>query len=131
MFNQLNQEDLPLHLTILGWLHIVGAALFLLMGVLLFMLLTGIGVASGESEAMAVLGVIGTTIGLLLGMLSIPGLAAGYGLLKHYAWARILAIVIGILSLMNFPLGTLISLYTFWVLLQESANGYFASPKEA
>ena len=131
MFNQLSHRDLPLHVTILGWLHIVGAALFLLMGLMLFMLLTGIGVASGESEAMAVLGVVGTSLGLLLGLLSIPGLAAGYGLLKHYAWGRILAIVIGIVSLMNFPLGTLISLYTFWVLFQESATDYFASSKVA
>ena len=131
MFNQLSQRDLPLYVTILGWLHIVGAALFILMGALIFTLLTGIGVASGESEAMAVLGIIGTTVGVLLGVLSIPGLAAGYGLLKHYAWARILAIVLGILSLMNFPLGTLISLYTFWVLLQESATDYFASSKVA
>ena len=39
MFNQLNHRDLPLHVTILGWLHIVGAVLFLLMGLMLFMLL--------------------------------------------------------------------------------------------
>lgn len=125
--NVLNERDLQLHVTILGWLHIVGATMFLLGGLFLFTLLTGIGVASGEAEAMTVLSVIGTATGLLLLILSLPGLAVGYGLLTHHAWGRILAIVISILGLVNFPLGTLIGVYALWVLFQEKADNYFGS----
>jgi hypothetical protein len=39
-----------------------------------------------------------------------------------------LAIVVGILSLVNFPVGTLIGLYTLWVLTQPAATEYFAAP---
>ena len=72
-----------------------------------------------------------TAVGLLLATLSLPGLAAGYGLLKHQPWARILAIVVGILSLLNFPLGTAIGIYTLWVLMQPTAADYFATPAPA
>jgi len=127
LMNQLNDEKLQLHVTILGWLHIVGHAIFLVIGIFLFTLLTGIGAVSGDWEAMAILGIIGTGLGLLLTILAIPGIVAGYGLLRRKAWGRVLAIVMGILNLINFPLGTAVGLYTLWVLFQERAADYFAS----
>lgn len=131
MMNQLKQDSLSLHVTILGWLHVAGAVLFLLMGVFVFVLLPGIGMASGNSDDIAVLGVIGTAVGLLLGVLALPGFAAGYGLLSRRNWGRVLAIVLAIFNLMNFPLGTLIGIYTVWVLFQEAASDYFMPPKPA
>jgi hypothetical protein len=126
--NSINQRDVQQHITILGWLYLVGHAIFLVVGVFVFVLLTGIGVATGEAEARTVLGVVGTSVGLLLAALAIPGLLAGYGLLAKKPWARILAIVVGVLGLVNFPIGTAIGLYTFWVLTQETAAEYFAAP---
>jgi len=67
-------------------------------------------------------------VGLLLSALALPGLVAGYGLLTHKPWARVLAIVIGILSLLNFPIGTAIGLYALWVLFPGQARTYFAPP---
>ena len=63
-------------------------------------------------------------------VLGIQGMVAGYGLLRRKAWGRILAMVVGFLGflgLVNFPLGTAIGIYTFWVLLQDSAADYFMS----
>jgi hypothetical protein len=60
-------------------------------------------------------------------VLGIPGMVAGYGLLRRKAWGNILAMVVGFLGLVNFPLGTAIGIYTFWVLLQDSAADYFTS----
>ena len=40
-----------------------------------------------------------------------------------------MAIVLAIFNLMNFPLGTLIGIYTLWVLFQEAASDYFILPK--
>jgi len=49
-------------------------------------------------------------------------LAAGWGLLEHESWARLLAIVLAIVSLINFPLGTALGIYTLWVLLPSQAD---------
>jgi len=124
--NSLNQRQLQLHVPVVGWLLIVGHAIFLLVGVFVFLLLTGIGVASGEREAAAVLVTVGTAVGLLLVVLGIPGLVAGAGLLARKSWARILAIVVGILGLVNIPVGTVIGAYALFVLMQDAAAEYFA-----
>jgi hypothetical protein len=42
---------------------------------------------------------------------------AGWGLLEHTSWGRIMAIVIAILSLIKFPLGTALGIATLVILL--------------
>jgi hypothetical protein len=121
-----DQTDIQQHVTILGWLYIIGHGLFLAIGMFLFFLLTGIGLAVDDMEARSVLLVVGPSLGLLLSALALPGLAAGYGLITRKPWARVVAIVVGVLSLLNFPIGTAIGLYALWVLLPRSAQLYFA-----
>ena len=129
--NQMNQRDVQQHVPILGWLYVVGHAIFLAIGAFVFLLLIGLAPVTGEPEAAWVLGLVGTTVGLLMAALGVPGLLAGYGLLTRKPWARVLAIVVGILSLINFPVGTAIGLYTLWVLTQPAATEYFAGPAPA
>jgi hypothetical protein len=128
---KMNQRQLQLHVPVVGWLLIVGHAIFLLVGLFVFVLLTGIGIASGEREAMTILTTVGTAVGLLLVVLGILGLVAGAGLLARKSWARILAIVVAILGLVNVPIGTLIGLYALWVLMQDGATEYFAPQASA
>lgn len=125
MLSSLDQQQIGQHVTILGWLFIIGHAFFLLIGIFVFLLLPAIGVVSGDTQATAILGVVGTAVGVLLGVLAAPGIVAGFGLLARKAWGRYLAIVVGVLNLINFPIGTLIGLYTLWVLMQERASDYF------
>lgn len=125
----MSQRQLEQHVTLLGWLHIIGHALFLVIGAFVFVLLAGIGAASGDFQAARILVVVATAVGLLMIILALPGLAAGYGLLRRKSWGRILAIIMGALNLPNFPLGTALGLYTLWVLLQPEAADYFAGNK--
>ena len=45
------------------------------------------------------------------------GFIAGWGLLQREPWARVIALVLGFLSLFNIPFGTAVGIYTLWVLL--------------
>ena len=118
-------RDMQLHVTILGWLYVVGHAIFLAIGAFLFILLTGLGMVVDDADARLILPIVGTAIGVLLMLLGLPGLIAGYGLLTARPWARILALVIGILNLVNVPIGTIIGAYACWVLLQQPTREYF------
>ena len=60
-------------------------------------------------------------------LFSIPGLIAGYGLIKKHSWARPFAIVMAALNLVTFPLGTIIGVYSFWVLFTDDARRLFVS----
>lgn len=127
--NQLSRQDIELHTRIVGWLYIVGSALLMAFGLIGFFFLTNLGVITGDAQAALIIGIVGTWGGLLLIVLSVPGLLAGYGLLRRREWGRILAIVVALLNLFNFPLGTLLGVYTLWVLLQTNANELFAQGK--
>ncbi|HET6443069.1 MAG TPA: hypothetical protein VFI27_00695 [candidate division Zixibacteria bacterium] len=125
--DQLSQKDLQLHASILGWLLIVTHAVGLVVAVFLFFLLTGIGAATGDGVAFSILSVTGTALGLFIAVLSLPGVLAGYGLLTRKSWGRLLALVVAVLGLLNFPVGTIVGLYALWVLLQQEASYYFAA----
>jgi len=64
-------------------------------------------------------------IGLLISAFAIAGVIAGWGLLVHSPWARMLAIVLGCISLIHFPLGTALGVYTLWVLVPEQAEAEY------
>ena|SRR5579863_10445893 len=50
------------------------------------------------------------------------GIVAGWGLMQRRPWARILAIILGILSLIHFPFGTALGVYTLWVILPAESE---------
>jgi hypothetical protein len=66
-------------------------------------------------------------IGLLISAFAIAGVIAGWGLMAHCPWARMLAIVLGCISLIHFPLGTALGIYTLWVLVPEGADTEYRS----
>jgi hypothetical protein len=47
-------------------------------------------------------------------IIAVPQLIAGYGLLKRKKWARKAGIVASALAALGFPLGTALSIYSFW-----------------
>jgi len=124
--NTLDQRQMQLHVKIVGWLHIVANALLLVGGIVMFFFLVGLAVFIDDPEALPILSIVGTVGGLLMVVLAIPGLIAGFGLLKRQNWARILALVLAIFALPNFPVGTAMGVYTGFVLLQNAATEYFA-----
>jgi hypothetical protein len=60
------------------------------------------------------------------------GFLAGWGLLQHEKWARVLALVIGFVSLFtNIPFGTALGIYTMWVLLSTDSEREYDALTEA
>ncbi len=50
------------------------------------------------------------------------GIMAGVGLLNRAGWARMLAIILGCIGLIDMPLGTALGAYTLWVLLPAQSE---------
>ena len=62
-------------------------------------------------------------IGILLLGGGVLGVIAGWGLLDRQAWARMLTIVLACFALLLFmPFGTLLGIYTLWVLLPAQSE---------
>ncbi len=113
------------HVTVLSILYIACSAIFLCAAGRVFCLVGGGGLLSGEQEEIWITSTVGTVIAAFLAFLALPGIIGGIGLLKRAEWARIVVLVLGFLNLVNFPLGTLLGIYTIWALMRDEATEYF------
>ncbi len=128
----MSRQDSETHVRLVAWLHIILSVLGLLVTVLVFLVFVGIGLllaVADESEAMGILAVIGTFIGVFLFLVSVPGLVGGIGLLKGQNWARILVLILSVLQLFNVPFGTAVGVYSLWALTQEETIALFGETR--
>jgi hypothetical protein len=132
------------HIRVLGILYIVSGALGVA-ATLAVLLIAGIiafgGLLGGLTElaepgapdegfvygafGVGLLAIIFAVIVLLNLILSVPQIVGGAYLLKYRNWARILCIILSILNLPSFPLGTALGVYGLVVLFNEKAVALF------
>lgn len=124
------------HVKVLAVLYLVMSGIGLLFALLIFFALgtaaSIVGMSASPQDAaiaVPILGVTGAALSALLLVLALPGLVTGWGLLKLRPWARILGIVLAVISLLNFPIGTAIGIYGLWVLLTKETERLFTPPQ--
>lgn len=109
------------HIKVVAWIHL----LFGIFGVGSALLFGGlgaiVGLFSGDAGGLMAGGIIGL-LSIFFGLLALPALLGGWGLLNYKPWARIVVIVLSVLNLLNFPIGTLIGGYSLWVLLNDETQ---------
>jgi len=109
------------HVKVVGWLWIANGVLSILMTII------GLAVINWPGVILSLRDSLLASFGALCFFL--PGIVAyivsGYGLLNYKSWARILAIILAILNLILFPIGTLIGIYTLWVMFNDETKALF------
>lgn len=68
-----------------------------------------------------------SAVAVFLLIRAILGIVAGAGLLQHYGWARILALILAFLDIMQVPFGTALGIYTIWALVAKGADEEYRS----
>jgi len=106
------------HINVVAALQIGYSILGLIIGIVLFVVFNVIGGFVDEQEAQFVLPIVANVVITLVSILSIPGIIAGIGLFKRKEWARILTLILSVLHLLSFPLGTAVGVYSIWALVQ-------------
>lgn len=116
------------HVKLVGILWMAYSALDLVGGVIVLLVAKLVVVRLGAipngppPEVMAWLPALVSAIGWLILIKAAVGLIAGWGLLQHEDWARVFALVVGFLALLNVPIGTALGIYTLWVLLPSQSE---------
>ena len=105
------------HINVVAALHIGLSILGFVAGVFIFVLFYFIGDLSGDQEAKFVLSIVARVIVGFIMLFSIPGIIAGIGILRRKEWARILALILSVIGLLNFPVGTAVVVYSIWALV--------------
>jgi hypothetical protein len=115
------------HVKILAILYIALGALKVVAALVAFVVILAGGLLSGDQTALLATSIVAPVIALILLVLGIPGIVGGIGLVRGHSWAKYLVMFLAIFQLLDFPVGTTISLYTYWVLLHEESVGLFDS----
>lgn len=115
------------HITLVGVFHIGFGILGVLGAVIIWVLVVGGSLLTGDQEVIGIVSFIATVIAFFLFFMSIPGIIGGVGLLKRQSWARILVLIISVLYLIRIPYGTAIGIYSIWVLINEETKRLFSS----
>lgn len=113
------------HVKIIAWLYIISGALGFMGALLAGIFISMGGWISGDRTAILVLTIISLVIGGIIAALAVPSVIAGIGLLGQRNWARVLAIIVAILNLPAFPIGTLLGAYTLYVMLDNETSTLF------
>jgi uncharacterized membrane protein (DUF2068 family) len=117
------------HVTIVGAIHIGIAILGIIGALLLFLLMDFVRGFIPQEEipdaVMKLISVILTSIPVLIAVISVLRLVGGIGLLSQQMWARYVVIIVAIIGLLSVPIGTLIGVYSLWVLMQAETIKLF------
>ncbi|UCG25817.1 MAG: hypothetical protein JSW55_07455 [Chloroflexota bacterium] len=113
------------HVNVVAALQIGFGVFKILIAAVLFLIMIGAGLVSGDAEALAIVTVVGLLIAGFLALTALPAIVGGVGLLKGKNWARVLVIFLAVLDLIDFPIGTAIGAYTLWVLLNNETSELF------
>jgi len=124
-------EHVNKHKRTLGILFICFAVLKIIFFTLGIQLISfGLQFLEDEAEVQFAAYIIKYVIGTILILYTIPSLLAGIGLINGKKWALILALILGIISLPVFPIGTGIGVYAIIVFLMDQSSYYKDKPGE-
>ena len=107
---------------IVGWLWIVNGMLSILMAIIGLAVINWPGIVPNPRDS--ILASTGALCFFLPGIIAY--IVAGYGLLKYKSWARILAIILAILNLILFPIGTALGIYTLVIMFNDETKALFS-----
>jgi hypothetical protein len=116
------RSKLQRHLRILGILWIVVGILWIIPSLVLMGMSHAPHIVIGdEMFSRPFMPPVLFSLGSLFLLVAAGGILVGWGLMNHERWARITAIIIGILAIFHPPFGTALGIYTLWVLLPSSS----------
>lgn len=115
------------HNKVLGIMHLIYGGFNVLIMVivgLFFIPVAALGAADpnappGLAAIFGIMGVLMVVLGVILGL---PSVLAGYAMLKHKSWARVMGIIAACVEALSFPFGTALCVYTFWFLFGQNEN---------
>ena len=113
------------HVNVVAALQIGFSIFGIIVGIVIFTVLYLVGDIAEDPDANFVLTLIANILIIFFTVISLPGIIAGIGLFKRKEWARVLTLILSVLDLFNFPLGTAVGVYSIWALVQPETVRLF------
>jgi hypothetical protein len=121
-------EESPMkkHVTLVAAFQIGFSTIGIIGAIIMFFAFSFVQAIVGDVDvAGPVLRFLGSFIPGMTLLVSILGLIGGIGLLSFQKWSRVFVMVIAAVGCLAIPVGTIIGVYTLWVLLQDDTIKLF------
>ncbi len=122
----MEESTVKKHVTMVAALHIGFGTIGVIGAIIVHFVIGFAGSFVKDVEvASTVLNFLSTGLPLIIGVISLIKLVGGIGLLSYQKWARIFVLIVSALGCLNIPIGTVIGVYSIWVLMQEEVIKMF------
>jgi hypothetical protein len=122
----MEESNMKKHVTLVAALQIGFSTMGILGAMVVFFVFSFAGsFVSDVDIAGEVMSFLGTFLPSMLLLLSLAGLIGGIGLLRFQRWARVLVMIMAAIGCFVFPVGTVIGIYSLWVLMQDETARLF------
>jgi len=122
----MDAQQLETHKKVLGIIYVITAMLTIMAALFIRAIMAIVfGFAFEEADpderrvAEFVMAITSFLPAVLIIFSGIPTLIAGVGLLMRQSWAPTFALIMGILKLISFPIGTAIGIYSIWIYSED------------
>jgi hypothetical protein len=113
------------HRKVLAILYLGFGALWAILGLVVLGVFVIGAVPAGSGRDRTLLLLLGIAITLLLLLMAAVGIIGGIGMLQRRAWSKAPIVLAAALSLLHFPVGTLLGIYTLWFWFQPRTGQIF------
>jgi len=113
------------HVKVIGILWIIFGAFCLCLALFAFLVFFGVAQIPNVDVEPGVLRLIGLFVSAFIGLIGLPQIIGGFGLIQHKEWARILMLVISFISLPHVPFGTALGVYSMIILFHPETVRLF------
>ena len=121
----MDAQTLDTHKKILGIIYVITACFALLVAIFIRAFVAIIFDFASDEGGMEpgvrdfVMAIITFVPALIIVFSVIPTVIAGIGLLVRASWGPVFSLIVGILKLISFPIGTIIGIYAIWIFAED------------
>ncbi|MFP4165163.1 MAG: hypothetical protein ACLFQB_14720 [Chitinispirillaceae bacterium] len=104
---------------LLGALHIAASLFYIFAASGIILVLYGVGsLFAPEINHPSLSTMLMVVLAIALFLFALPGVVGGIGLIRKWKWSEMLVLILGCLNLVLLPLGTVLGIYTIYVLMK-------------
>lgn len=104
---------------LLGALHIAASLFYIFAASGIILVLYGVGSLFAPGINYPSLStMLMVVLAIALSLFALPGIVGGIGLIRKWEWSEMLVLILGCLNLVLLPLGTVLGIYTIYVLMK-------------
>jgi hypothetical protein len=122
----MDAQTLDTHKKVLGIIYVITACLVIFAALFIRAIMAivfGFAFENADPEerriAEFVMAITSFLPAIMIIFSGIPTFIAGLGLLLRQSWAPLFALIMGILKLISFPIGTAIGIYAIWIYSED------------